>query len=186
MNTPVLRRLAAGALAASCMAGLPVSTAHGVTVIVGTDTITDLHLDWSFSFADSGVPAPYLGVFWWAEILPTWTGTGWKVDASYLHLVGPHGEPPEVLPHSMGSVTFFSGAGAGMIMPVQDHESPPVSHFGAHTGSLAANGPAIVPSLLHPPGFARQIVAHVPEPAQWALMLAGLLGIGALTTRRRP
>lgn len=35
-------------------------------------------------------------------------------------------------------------------------------------------------------GFTRQIVAHVPEPAQWALMLAGLLGVGALTKRHRP
>jgi hypothetical protein len=168
------------------MAGLPVSPTHAVTVSPVTDTITDLYLDWSFSIGDSGVPAPYVGIFWWAEILPTWTGAGWTVDASYMHLAGPHGELPEFLPHYMGSVTFLSGAGAGMIMPVQDHESPPVSHLGAHTGSLAANGPAIDTSLPLPPGFARQIVAHVPEPSQWALMLAGLLGIGAMTKRRRP
>lgn len=111
---------------------------------------------------------------------------GWSVDAKYLHLGGPHGEPPEVLSHFMGSVSFSAGSGAGMTMPVQDHESPPTSHLGAHTGSLAANGPAIDPGLPHPPGFARQIVAHVPEPAQWALMLAGLLGVGALTKRHRP
>lgn len=185
MNTAVLRRLATGALALSCMAGLPVSTAQAASVGVNTDSVTNLDLSWSFVFGDSDLPIPYVGTFWWAEILPSWTGAGWSVVAKYQHLAGPHGEPAEGAPHLMGSVTFVSGSGAGLIMPVQDHESPFPSHLLAHTGSLTANGPAIDPSLPTPPGFAHQIVTHVPEPEQWALMLAGLLGVGALARRRR-
>lgn len=49
---------------------------------------------------------------------------------------------------------------------------------------LATHGPATDPSRPMPPGFARQIVAHVPEPAQWWLMLAGLAGLAAMVRRR--
>ena len=182
MTTPTLRRLFTGAFAASCLAGLPAPAVHAVGVTPVTDTVTDLYLDWSFAISDSGFLAPYVGSYWLAEILPTWTGMGWSVDAWYQHLGGPHGEPPEPLLHYMGSVTFIAGAGAGMIMPVQDHESLPSSHLGAHIGLLAGNGPPIGASP--PPGFARQIVAHVPEPAQWWLMLAGLAGLAAMVRRR--
>lgn len=189
MKNPILRRGTAGAFALSCLAGPLVPTAQAVAVVsVATDTVTDLYLDWSFANADSGVPASYSGTYWLADILPTWTGTGWSVDAWYQHLGGPHGEPPESTMHHMGAVTFLSGSGAAMSMPVQDHELPgaPSPHVGAHTGSLAANGPPIDPSLPTPPGFARQIVAHVPEPAQWWLLLAGLAATGgALRQRRR-
>jgi hypothetical protein len=186
MTTPTLRRLFAGAFAASCLAGLPVSAVHAVGVIPVTDTVTDLYLDWSFAIGDSGVLAPYVGSYWLAEILPSWTGAGWSVDAWYQHLGGPHLEPPESVMHYMGNVTFVSGFGVGMAMPVQDHELPGAlpPHVGAHTGSLAANGPAIDPSLPLPPGFAQQIVTHVPEPAQWWLMLAGLGGLAAMVRRR--
>ena len=74
MTTPTLRRLFAGAFAASCLAGLPVSAVHAVGVIPVTDTVTDLYLDWSFAIGDSGVLAPYVGSYWLAEILPSWTG----------------------------------------------------------------------------------------------------------------
>lgn len=187
MTNPTLRRGMACAFAVSCLAGPFVPPAQAVaTVSVVTDTITDLYLDWSFVNTDSGVTASYLGIFWQADLLPTWTGAGWSVDAWYQHLGGPHGEPAESAMHHMGNVTFFSGFGASMAMPVQDHEFPglPPPHPGAHTGSLAANGPAIDPSLPLPPGLARQIVAHVPEPAQWWLMLAGLGGLAALGRRR--
>ena len=49
---------------------------------------------------------------------------------------------------------------------------------------LATHGPATDPSRPMPPGFARQIVTHVPEPAQWWLMLAGLGGLAAMVRRR--
>ena len=187
MTNPTLARWMARALAVSCLAAPLVPTAHAVVVVtVGTDTVTDLYLDWSFDNADSGLLASYVGTYWLADILPAWTGTGWSVDAWYQHLGGPHLEPPESVMHHMGNVTFVSGFGAGLAMPVQDHELPGAlpPHVGAHTGSLAANGPAIDPSLPLPPGFARQIVTHVPEPAQWWLMLAGLAGLAAMVRRR--
>lgn len=63
MKNPTFRRWMAGAFAVSCLPGPLAPTAHAVGVIAVTDTITDLYLDWTFTFADSGVSAPYLGSF---------------------------------------------------------------------------------------------------------------------------
>ena len=71
MTNPTLARWMARALAVSCLAAPLVPTAHAVVVVtVGTDTVTDLYLDWSFDNADSGLLASYVGTYWLADILP--------------------------------------------------------------------------------------------------------------------
>lgn len=176
-HLPGLRRLVIGCM----LGGAVMFPAAAAGVGVTTDTVVQLDLNWSFSVADNGLTSSWAGTHWEAEMKPTWTGVGWTVQAWYRHLDGPHGELAEGALHNMGSVTFLSGAGGVLVMPTQDHD-PPTIHAGAHSGFLAANGPAIDPLLPIPPGFAREFVTHVPEPSQGLLLLAGL---AALAVHRR-
>jgi hypothetical protein len=168
------------------LAGASLATpAHAVTTVtnVTTDTITTLDIDWTFYAADSGGMGSYASANWQAWLTPTWTGSQWQVDAWYQHMVGPHGESAEGAPHWIGSVTFTPGSGSFTLMPVQDHLLP-TPHAAAHTGFFNANGPAWTAGGV-PPGFARVFVTHVPEPGQWALLLAGLAGLAGWRRRAR-
>ena len=168
------------------LAGASLATpAHAVTTVtnVTTDTITTLDIDWTFYAADSGGMGSYASANWQAWLTPTWTGSQWQVDAWYQHMVGPHGEIAESAWHSIGSVTFTPGSGSATPVLVQDHLLPTL-HLDAHTVFMAANGPDS-PIGAVPPGFARVFVTHVPEPGQWALLLAGLAGLAGWRRRAR-
>lgn len=167
------------------LAGASLATpAQAVATVtnVTTDNVTTLDIDWTFFAADSGLMGSYASANWQAWLTPTWLGSQWQVDAWYQHLVGPHGESAEGAPHWIGAVIFTPGSGGFTPMPAQDHLLP-TFHASAHTGFVNANGPASADGLV-PPGFSRVFVTHVPEPGQWALLLAGLAGLAGW--RRRP
>lgn len=166
------------------LAGASLATpAHAVTTVtnVTTDTITTLDIDWTFYAGDTGLTGSYASANWQAWLTPTWSGSQWVVYASYQHLVGPHGEAAENASHWIGSAVFTPGSGAFTAMMVQDH-LPPDLHTAAHTGFMNANGPASADGGV-PPGFSRVFVTHVPEPGQWMLLLAGLVGLAGWRRR---
>jgi hypothetical protein len=174
MNAKRKLTLLAGVLATL---GLVDPASALVIVTPTTDTVTDLSLSWSWDAA--GGTTAYAGTHWNAVVSTVFFGGSWLVASWYQHLDGPHSEVTEATWHSH-SGSFVPGTGFGM-GGIEDH-TPPTTHIDAHHWGLSANGPAIDPSMPIPPGFATQLVHHVPEPASYALMGLGLL---ALLARRR-
>jgi hypothetical protein len=174
MRTPAKSHIVVGVLV-----GLGLASPASALVVVTptTDTVTDLSLNWSWDAA--GGTTFYAGANWNAVLSAAFFGGSWLVASWYQHLDGPHSEAAEATWHAH-SGSFVPGSGFGM-GGLEDHDAPTL-HIDAHHWGLSANGPPIDPTLPIPPGFATQLVNHVPEPASYALMV---IGLGALLARRR-
>lgn len=174
MNIRILSLVAAFAAA---LGVAPQARAVPVAAVV-FDTVTSLQLNWSWSsIADSAGPGTYSGAHWNAEIDVSYSGS-WAVTARYKHLDGPHGETAETDWHS-ASISFAPGQGDGTF-GTESHVATS-GHSLAHNWALTVNGPIDADSG----AFAYHQVTHVPEPANWALMAAGMVAIGAWRRRAR-
>lgn len=171
--------LQAGLLALA--AALPAARADNNLPMVLQDTVTDLKIDLGWDVGGSGYVKGQFWSVWYSE---SWddVAKAWRVELSYLHKAGRHGELSENDIHTL-PVAVVAAGGSSFSGGIEDH-LPPTPHALAHPWNLAAWAQSVDNQGQSPGGFAAFQVAHVPEPGTW-LMLAGGLAALALRTRRR-
>ncbi|MEK8051594.1 PEP-CTERM sorting domain-containing protein [Ideonella sp. DXS22W] len=166
------------------LAATALPAAHAVNNMpqVMQDTVTNLKIDLGWDVGGSGyVKGQYWDV-WFAE---TWDdlAKAWRVELSYLHKTGPHGEQIENVIHAL-PVAVVAAGGSSFSGGTEDH-LPSTPHTLAHQWNLAAWAQSVDNQGQSPGGFAAFQVAHVPEPGTWLMLAGGLAALALRATRRR-